>query len=462
MFVGRQKEMALLEAEIKRNSSAVLIYGKRKIGKTTLIHKVCRNLPEKPFIYYECIKDTEEKNVAEILKIIRRLGLLSERVALPSNTFLDLFAYLNTLDRHIIVALDEYPYLKEFTSSKTIDSIFQNIIDNHLSNINLIISGSHIGMMKDLLEEKNALFGRFHLSISLKELSYLEASEFYPSLSNYDKVAFYSVFGGSPYVNEKISPNQSLKENIVRLLLDKDSPVYHYASSLLISDASNPIYANRLLSMIGNGRKSYSELEESLDKNKTGLLSKQLKPLLDLELIKKDAPINKMGDAKKTKYEINDNLLRFYYAYVAPNEYLFMYKDPSLIYTDEIELSITTFISYRFEDICRDFLWRFVNSSKMPGIQNIGRYYYDDPVHKKNGEFDVAVLHKDGSVIIIEAKYLNHKVNQTMIHKEISQIKQIKELRIDKVGFISIHGFEDGVEGLDYRFTGEDIYAWKK
>ena len=458
MFVGRAKELQLLNVELSKKSSAILIYGKRKIGKTTLINESSKKQTSKPFIYYECIKDTEEQNVQEILKLLKKLGLFSDYVALQNMTFIDLFSYIDSLGKEVIFAIDEYPYLKEYMPSNLVDSIFQNIIDNHLNNINLILCGSHIGMMKDLLTEKNALFGRFDKIIELKELSYLEASEFYPSKSNYEKVGLYSVFGGSPFINKQINPSLSLKENVINLLFDKNSSVYNYASSLLISDFANQANANRIFAALGNGRKSYSELEEILDRNKSGLLSKQIKPLLEMELIKKDGPINKINDSKKAKYEINDNLLRFYYTYILPNQYLLAYKDSELIYSEEIEPTIVEFISFRFEEICRDFVWNYINKNKISNVVNVGTYYYDDPIRKRNGEFDLAILNKNGSIQIIEAKYFKNPVNQTIVNKEIYQIKEINELNVEKIGFISINGFENDITGLDYKFDGNDLF----
>lgn len=461
MFVGREKELKILKEEMAKKSSSVLIYGKRKIGKTTLIKEAYKQQSEKPYIYFECIKDIEERNIEELMKLLKKMNIMSEFVSLPTKSFLDLFRFLDSLNKDMIVVIDEYPYLKECTKPNTIDSVFQNIIDNNIRNINLVISGSHIGMMRDLIEEKNALFGRFDKIIELKELSYLEASAFYQNKSNYEKAALFAIFGGSPFVNEQINPNLSIKDNVVKNLLDKNSALYNYASSLLISDLSNQIQANRILSILGNGRKSYKELEEILDKNKTGLLSKQLKPLLDIELIKKVAPINKLNDVKKAKYEINDNLLRFYFKYILPNQYLFDYKDIGMLYDEEIAPTLTTYISYRFEDLCREFLWNYVNKNKIKNVVDIGRYYYDDPINKTNGEFDLAILNKDGSVQIIEAKYLTNEVTNQIIQKEIKQINSIKEFDVDKVGFISINGYKNISESIDYMFSGEDIYSAK-
>ena len=108
--------------------------------------------------------------------------------------------------------IDEYSYLKSKENNTMVDSIFQNIIDNYTSDIHLIVSGSHIGMMKEMLEEGNALYGRFDEVICLKELDYIEASQFYPDKSIYDKVAFYSVFGGSPFILSKLNASLSLKD----------------------------------------------------------------------------------------------------------------------------------------------------------------------------------------------------------------------------------------------------------
>ena len=279
MFIGREKELSVLQRELEKEHTAVMLYGKRRVGKTTLIRMALEHAAG-PAVYYECIKGSMKDNLEGFVRELLRKGILP--VALGFSSFQDVFAYLNRVPGSLTVVIDEYPYLKNMAGAELVDSIFQSIIDEHLSNIRLILSGSHIGMMKDLLKEGNALYGRFDTVLHLSELNYQEAAQFYADKTPYEKAGFYGVFGGSPFIDRALDPTLSLRENIIRTVLDTSSPVYLYASQLLLSDYSIRMNAERIFAVLGNGRKRYSEIEERLDAKKTGNLSKQLKELMDL------------------------------------------------------------------------------------------------------------------------------------------------------------------------------------
>lgn len=356
-----------------------------------------------------------------------------------------------------MVVIDEYPYLKKATDSATVDSIFQNIIDNRLSNIELILSGSHIGMMKDLLQERNALYGRFAVTIKLNELNYQDAARFYPDRTPYDKVAHYAVFGGSPFVNQALNPAATLRENVISTILNPVSAVYLYASQLLLSDYSVKINAERIFSGIGNGKKRYTEIEDKLDVKRTGNLSKQIKSLTELEIVSRNSPINKIGDNKKATFEINDNLLRFYFTFIYKNASALQVLGAEAFYDEYVAPTLTDFISRRFEGICRDYFSLQVRSGKLKGVRNIGSYYYDDPVHRKNGEFDVALELADGYAIY-EAKYYAQPMTLDEIHREVQQVANIKELVVKQLGFIAINGFVEQEKPYTY-LDGNDIFG---
>ena len=452
MFVGREKELAILNKTLKKSGNAVLIYGKRKVGKTTLIKKYLEGSVKS--VYFECIKSSLEENVAAMTAELVREGIIPSMITFTS--FIDLFAYLNTLDIHLTVVIDEYPYLKFSEDSSRVDSVFQNIIDNRMKNISLIISGSHVSMMKDLQKEGNSLYGRFAAVISLKELSYKEAAGFYMGKSPYDRIAFFSVFGGSPYINEQLDPAASLKENIVKTILNENSAIYIYADNLLLSDYTNRINVEKICYALGNGRKRYGEIEAALKIAKNGNLHKQLSVLIDMELIKKENPINRLQDPKKSMYEINDNLLRFFFKYIYRNKSALQMLGGDTFFDEYIQNDLTTFISHRFEEICRTYFAGLASSGKLQGIKNIGSFYYDDPVQKQNGEFDIA-LQYGKTLNIYEAKFYKDMMPVSEIHKEVEQIRNIPGIQVDQIGFIAVNGFEKKEKGYSY-ITGEQLY----
>lgn len=452
MFIGREKELTLLHQDYI--GKAVMVYGKRRVGKTTLIQKALENCQYQT-VYYECSKGAMQDNIDGLVRELVRVKILP--VPLNFSTLQDVFIYLNALPKKIVVVIDEYPYLKKATDSATVDSIFQNIIDNRLSNIELILSGSHIGMMKDLLQERNALYGRFAVTIKLNELNYLDAAKFYPDRTPYDKVAHYAVFGGSPFVNQALNPAATLRENVISTILNPVSAVYLYASQLLLSDYSVKINAERIFSVIGNGKKRYTEIEDKLDVKKTGNLSKQIKSLTELEIVSRNSPINKIGDNKKATFEINDNLLRFYFTFIYKNASALQVLGAEAFYDEYVAPTLTDFISRRFEGICRDYFSLQVRSGELKGVRNIGSYYYDDPVHRKNGEFDVAMELANGYAIY-EAKYYAQPMTLDEIHREAQQVANIKELAVKQLGFIAINGFVEQEKPYTY-LDGNDIFA---
>lgn len=456
MFSGREKELSAIRELLKRDSASAIVYGKRKVGKTTLIREALKYSSDKT-VYFECIKSTMQENVDGFVAELYRVGALP--VELKFSSFQDVFRFLNTQKSVYNVIIDEYPYLKEMNDAKTVDSIFQTIVDNHIGNIRLFISGSHVAVMRDMLSEGNALYGRFDLIIKLCELDYIDAAAFYPQKSVYDKIAFYSVFGGSPYINEFIDEKKGLRENIENTVLNFLSPVFNYAERLLLSDYSNAIGAERIFYAIANGKKRYADIEAKLDMKSTGLLSKQLNYLLDMQIIDKYFPINKKTDKKKIFYELKDNLIRFYYAYVYKNKSALTVLGAHAFYERYVEPSITEFISRRFESLCRDFISIGVQSGAFKGVTDIGTYYFDDPTEKTNGEFDVAT-ERDGGYDIFEVKYHKDRLTEKEMLDEEKQIRSIKGVNINNIGFISASGFAD-TPGRFELFDGEEIYKIK-
>lgn len=452
MFIGREEELALLREE--HIGKAVMVYGKRRVGKTTLILKALEQCSYQT-VYFECLKGTMQDNIAGFVQELVRIKVLP--VPLAFSSLQDVFAYLNTMPQIIVVVVDEYTHLYAMNDSAVVDSVFQSIIDNRLSNIELILAGSHIGLMKGLLQERNPLYGRFAVSIKLEELNYLDAAKFYPDKSAYDKVAHYAVFGGSPFINQTLNPDATLRENIIGTVLNPMSPVYLYASQLVFSDNALNVNAERIFYTLGNDRKRYTEIEDALRVKKTGNLAKQIKTLTDLEILSRNIPINKPNDNKKATYELSDNLLRFYYTYVYKNASAFQVLDAETFYDEYIAPALTDFIARCFEDICREYFSLQVRSGQMNGVRSIGSYYPDTAVRCDSKAFPIAVELADGYAVYLP-KYSAQPMTLDEIHGEAQRMEGVNDPGIRQLGFISLNGFVEQEKSYTY-LDGNDIFT---
>ncbi|MCR4879416.1 MAG: ATP-binding protein [Bacilli bacterium] len=454
MFIGRKNEIELINNSLSKKGTAFVIYGKRRVGKTTLIDYVLSQ--KKNYIYFECLKDTLLENIEMFKKVCIAKGInIPEYVNF--NNFIDVFSYINSLNERFYIVIDEYPYLKEINDSKLIDSHFQTIIDNYISNVNLFISGSQIKMMESVLKEGNPLFGRFHHVLLLKELDYIEARDFYPYYSYSDSAFTRAIFGGSPFVNQAINPNLSIEQNIINTLLNENSIIYQYADQILLMDVSGELQARRILSYLANSKRKYKEIVDKLDPKNTGIINRALESLVDLDLVRKVLPINKKNDKKKGYYEIKDNVLRFYYTYVYQNKSIINDIGAVNYYNNYIKDTIVTFVSLRFEDQVKEYFSLLSKNNKRNDILEIGTYYYDDRKNQTNGQFDVTLNTKKGYQIY-EVKFYQKPLDVSLINKEVNKIKKINEIDIKHIGFININGFEKN--NLPYeQISGEDLYT---
>ena len=439
MFIGREKELKALSAELSawKKKTAVLIYGKRRVGKSTLIKEASKKF-DGIVVNHLCVTSTFEGNLELIYKSV------SESLSLPGIRFDSLFAmmdYLNTLDKKILLIIDEYPYLKQTKKKNEVDSYMQAVIDRLPENVKLILCGSYVTVMKELLSEDNPLFGRFSLIQHIHDFDYYDASQFYPDLTVREKVAFYSVFGGCPYVLENLEADKSIKDNIIRLLLPETAIIRSHIENVMLKEIQKSFDA-RILESLGNGKKKYTEIRDQLGGTETGLLDKQLKILLDMETIQKTEPINRRNDKKKQFYEITDNLMRFYFSFIFGTAGIIVRIGEEQYYARNIEGTLTQFISRRFEGIALQYFHRMAVQGKYPDIEDFGSYWYDDPVKKTNGEFDCVIKRTGDLYDFYECKYFGRPMTQKECEQERSQLHGMQGIDASRIGFICSGGFD--------------------
>lgn len=462
MFISRDKELQEITALINQNKkNALLIYGKRRVGKSTLILKaldICTdNHPDIIILYYECLQTSLEDNLRQMEQKLKKL---LHNKFLHFSDFGELFDYLGTLPQKVIVAVDEYSYLKEGVE-KQVDSLFQRIIDTMHNNITLILLGSYVSVMKELLEKENPLFGRFSLVMNITSFDYYDSSFFYTDKSVKDKIQHYCVFGGLPFTNTIIDPAASLETNIINHILNPNSPLRIYIENILLMELSKVSPANMILASLSNSKKKYGELEQDLGLKNNGTLDKQLKNLIDMDVIKKIYPINKAGDKRKTFYEISDNIVRFYYKYVYTGRDIIARIGGKNYFQLYIKDSLKTFISYRFEELVREYFIRKTKSGELKNIYDVGTFWYDITKEKKNGEFDCCLAHKD-SYSFYEVKYYDKPMVLKDIESEAIKINQVASfIKIETIGFVALSGFETNTDAYNL-ISADELYDFTK
>lgn len=441
-FIGRERELTKLKMELNTSDQRnVLVYGRRRVGKSELIKQAITDIPGSATIYYECRQTSEEDNLASLS------GLAAEALGFPPLAFSGIrelieFLFSQAKNRDVVLVLDEYPYLRD--AVKGLDSIMQTSIDAHRENssLSIILCGSYVEIMKSLIEHENPLYGRIDLALELKPMDYYDASKFYPAFSPEDKVRLYSVFGGIPYYNRLIDQTLSVRGNIVELITEPGARLENEIPSYLGAEISKMTNANEVFGALAQGYSRWGDVLAQSHVSSGPAMSDVLDKLISLELVQKRAPINDPTNKRKSGYYVVDPLSLFYYRYVFRNASARQLLDPEVFFDRYVSNDFEeNFVPHMFEEVCRQYLVRQNRKGGIePPFDTIGKYWYDDPANKTNGEFDV-VTHDPKGYVFYESKFRKTPVTQSMVDEEISQV-EVTGLKCHRYGFFSRSGFK--------------------
>lgn len=465
-FLGREQELTALKQKLQsKKFEAILVYGRRRIGKTELINEAVRQTGKK-CISYVCLKNFYSENIKGLSKTI------TETFNEDYLEFNDLehilqYAFAKSAIEEFVLVIDEYPFLRG--DVEAIDSFFQIAIDKYHSSskMKLILCGSYIETMKSLVDSQAPLYGRFTHIIDLKPFDYYEASLFYPDISKEKKFEFYSVFGGVPFYLSLLNPKKSLQENIEQILIPTGSILENEITVQLNQEINKIENLNFILGSIGKGLHANKDLRIAPDtagnisKDSGKNLEYYIRKLIGMDLIEKTSPINEPDNKKKFCYYISDNLLDFYYTFLYRNTAAREITNPKTFFKNYIEEGLKqAYLPRKFEDVSKEFLIRMNKADKIkPLITSIGRYVYNDKESRKNAEIDVATKDSNGWTCY-ECKYLKGKVDNKIIR---DKLKNIKDAGLDfyQYGFISKNGFEDDVDKKAYKlYSLDDFFDW--
>ena len=412
-FVDRELEMETLQNEYERDGSAlVVLYGRRRVGKTTLISEFIK---DKKALFFLASEEAEAQNrnafkekVAEFIDsdLLRGADIKSWDVLFK--TIMD-----TPFDSKPVIVLDEFQYLGK--ANPAFPSIFQRIWEEILKDksVMVILCGSLISMMESqTLAYGSPLYGRRTAQIRLKQIPFGYYHEFFPNKSRKELIEMYSVTGGVPKYIELFSESKDIYSAIQKCVLNRSGYLYDEPHFLLQQEVSEVGSYFSIIKAIAAGNSKLSAISSILEIKSTSL-TKYLKTLIDLDILEREVPITEESPEKSKKglYKIKDNYLRFWFAFVYPNM-SFIESGHSRIVMNKIRNSLVkNHIAFVYEDVCKERMWDLNAEGAWPfNFTKIGRY------GDSKDEIDIVALDPEGKNLILgECKYWTDPVGVSVL-----------------------------------------------
>lgn len=442
IFLGRKKELDRLNKEYQRDSSFVVVYGRRRVGKTTLIREFIK---DKKALYFLAGEETDRQNLDSFTEKLRAFTgndiLEGARYEHWRNAF-KTFANSFPSEKKVLV-IDEFQYL--VSSNPAFSSIFQQAWDEFLNdkNIMVILCGSLISMMtSQVLSHSSPLYGRRTAQIRLQPLSFEEFSLAFPDRSFQERVELYSVTGGVPKYMEFFMNDDDIWDNISENILDKSGFLYEEPIFLLEKEVRETLNYFSIMRALSLGNHKPAEIATVLEQKSTALMP-YLSVLIELHLVERRIPVTEENPEKSKMglYYINDHFIDFWFKFVYPNRGELEFGNIEYVMTKIKCNFIDNHVSFVFEDISRDYFMsqcRAQNVGFMPS--KIGSLW------NKHEQIDVCAVDNDSKTVFLgECKYYEKPVPADVYFDLVKKTSSFPALSTNNIiyGVFSKSGFEN-------------------
>ncbi len=448
-FVDREQEMETLQNEYERDGSAlVVLYGRRRVGKTTLISEFIK---DKKALFFLASEEAESQNrnafkekAAEFIDsdLLRNADIKSWDILFK--------AIMDTpFESKPVIVLDEFQYLGK--ANLAFPSIFQRIWEEILKDksVMVILCGSLISMMESqTLAYGSPLYGRRTAQIRLKQIPFAYYHNFFPGKSRKELIELYAITGGVPKYIELFSEDKDIYGAIQKCVLNRSGYLYDEPYFLLQQEVSEVGSYFSIIKAIAVGNTKLSSISALLEVKATSL-TKYLKTLIDLDILEREVPITEENPEKSKKglYKIKDNYLRFWFAFVYPNMSFIESGHGSVVMNKIRKSLVKNHIAFAYEDVCREQMWELNAKGVWPfNFTKLGRYW-DSKI-----EIDIAALDPEGKNLILgECKYWTDPVGVSVFRDLEAKTDTVTwERKNRKVWYVlfSASGFTDELKKL--------------
>lgn len=423
-FVDRREEQKrLLKTLNGVKPSFVVIYGRRRLGKSTLIKRVLTDAD----VYY--MADQTER-AHQIALLSREIGMRIsdfEKVVYPD--WEALFTALNhRTQQRFSLCLDEFPYLVK--SSPELPALLQKLIDSHQLKYNLIICGSSQQLMQGLVLDGSApLYGRADQMLKLSPIHIKYLQEVL-QMDAVNVVEEYSVWGGVPRYWELRLQDDNLHDSITYNILNPLGTLYEEPIRLFMDDMRDVIQASTLLSVIGSGVNRMSEIAGRLEKPATHL-SGPLEKLRQLDFIEREIPFDENPkNSKKSLYKVSDPFMDFYFHFVVPNRSLIEMRRTQMV-KDSIQPQFSRYVSVWWEKLCR----QAVSGGIIDGeVYNLAGRWWGNVSREEAIELDVVARSMNGKKLLVgECKWTEGEDADRLSYELIEKAHKLPFLKGEEI-----------------------------
>ena len=440
MFIGRKKELNELNFRFNNSKKEFgVIYGRRRIGKSTLINEF---LKDKPNIFFQAKKDSMYGNLRSFSYEIDKLLDLPKSFVFSSmeEAFDSLIEYAK--EKRFVIAIDEYPYIVNQDAS--FPSVLQEAIDRAPENLFFLISDSDVGMLKNELEDHNSpLYKRRTFEMNVTKLKYSESLEYLKNVDNETKIKYLSFTSTYPYYLSAMDFDIPFEDNIKRLLFNEYGTFFTLPDQLLSNSLNTQDVYNAILYAVSKRKRSNKEIAEYIHEDEAKV-SKYIKTLLQSELLDKRETYN--GNKKTVYYEIGDPMLRFWYMFIFNNmEKIRM--NGEFVYNN-LQEDIKQFICYGFEEVSRLYMDE-LNSKGLLGniFAPFKPYKVEKSILNRSIEID-GLSNDDEKLIVMECKYRKEKFTLSML-KHLEESASVFPSKYKRVYYLfSKNGFDDEIKKI--------------
>lgn len=411
MFIGRKKELQFLnERYNSKKAELIVLYGRRRVGKTETLKEFCKN---KKHIFYSCKECTDTEQLKSFSQIVLKTGI-------PASNYISNFENWEQLFKSILeieskekklLIIDEFPYMVK--NNKEIPSILQNLWDNLLKdkNVMIILCGSSMSFIeKEILAEKNPLYGRATGIYKMTQMDFYDAIKFFPNFSLEDKIYAYSILGGIPHYLKEFDDSKTLAQNIQDSILKKGCILYNEIEFLLHQELRETTLYNTIIEAIALGNTKLNDIYLKTNIDKTKIIV-YITNLMELEIIEREFPVDsslkEKANIQRGIYKLTDNFFKFWYAYVFPNISSLELGDTKGVYNLYVKPELNHFSSKAFENICIEYLKNLNIENKLEfRFKTIGRWW--------NNNDEIDIIATDGKQLILgECKFKNSPMSKS-------------------------------------------------